>query len=540
MIETPPAERPPHGANGTGRRRFMDPRSPAMKRFKARYIFYLEVFGFAIVSLLALAVAACFFFQVDDVITDKDLAIQPRAESIKRAAGVLVTRVFVRNHQQVHQGDPLIEVVENPKWIGRYLVMQRMQTLLDEMTAPGQSAELAQKRVEQTLGNKPAGSTAEEADSKDEDQKTALPPIALLPDEEKLKATLGQRLAGWTSGELAKSPRVVVRSPINGVIVAPDDLAFKRVDADAEILKVVDLNDLRLTPKLSGDTVADARPGQLANIKAIVPDTKSGLIFRGDTVPKGRYFWQKERVTTFGVLDPKIKEIVKDSFKDRKITQRDDIPFNVKDVKEVEVDADLQTAPAGNKAAGSGAAAASPAAQQPQPAVEAPAPIVGDMPAELKLTGKVLEGKHKLNVQIGDTTPAVTRQVQQLVAKQLRGRVVEIPEEPKREGGPVRVEPLRIEAVRNVHVITKLKGENTGVKGPTDRLKREAARKAIRGYPYEKISDARQYEATVQIQNPPQFLKDRVLALMEEGKDVKARVEVRTGRRPVAFLLLKR
>src|ERR1700737_4866691 len=88
--------------------------SPAMKRFMARYIFYLEILGYSAVSLVALAVMACFFFQVDDVISGDAVAIKPRTESIQREADALVTRVLVRNHQPVHRGDPLVEVVESP------------------------------------------------------------------------------------------------------------------------------------------------------------------------------------------------------------------------------------------------------------------------------------------------------------------------------------------------------------------------------------------------------------------------------------------
>src|SRR5436305_10620503 len=89
-------------------------RSLFVKRFMARYIFYLEVFGFSAVSLVALAIVACFFFKVDDVIRgEKAVPIQPKAKAIKRKADTLVTQVFVRNHQNVRKGDPLVEVVED-------------------------------------------------------------------------------------------------------------------------------------------------------------------------------------------------------------------------------------------------------------------------------------------------------------------------------------------------------------------------------------------------------------------------------------------
>jgi Barrel-sandwich domain of CusB or HlyD membrane-fusion len=481
-------------------------RLPAMKRFMARYIYYLEIFGYTAVSLVALAVIGCFFFQVDDLIRpEKEVPIAPRMESIHRDADALVTRVFVRNHQQVRRGDPLVEVVESPPWMSRFLVMRRMRTLVDELAAPGQSAELAEKRAEAARGQ-----TKDEEDA----PQPSLPAITLTPDEEKLQVLAAQRVAEWETHAAAKAPRSVIRSPIDGVAIVLDDLEVKRIDAGAEILKVADLDDLRLNAKFLGETVADARTGQEVNIKAIVPNYKTGLVFRGDTVPRGRPFWQKERITSYRVLDPKLKEIVKDAFKHRTITQRDDIPFHVTDVTGLEIDADVDTAARGS-----------------EPTFSA------DAPAELTLTGKVVEGKHRVTVQVADIPPAVVKQVTQQVAEQLRGKVFDVPGQPARDGGPVPLHALRVEALQDAQIIAKVKGENTRPHGPTARLKDEAARSAVRGASLEK---ERVFEATVRIENPPQFLKDRVLELLENGQEVKARMELRTGRRPVAFLLLKR
>src|SRR5712692_8230772 len=123
----------PHRFRQSGRTQ-PEPRrrpSPAVKRFMARYIFYLEMLGYASVSLVALAVMACFFFRVNDVIgtVGDPVPIEPRTESIKPDADALITRVFVQNHQSVHRGDPLVEVVESPKWISRFLVMHQMRSL---------------------------------------------------------------------------------------------------------------------------------------------------------------------------------------------------------------------------------------------------------------------------------------------------------------------------------------------------------------------------------------------------------------------------
>jgi multidrug resistance efflux pump len=500
-------------------------RSLAVKRFMARYIFYLETFGFIAVSLVALAVVSCFFFKIDDIIRlDGDpVAIKPRAEGIKGKADLLVTRVFVRNHQEVRRNDPLVEVVENPGWKSRYLVMRQMQALLDEFDAPGQAAELAKKRIEQAqqeareaalASAKKIGPAITESEAKKEEEKEPLPVVPLTPEEQKVRALIQQRLAHWSAHEMPKSPRFVLRAPIDGIVVAPDDLAFKMVDADAEVLKVVDLDDLRITGKLKGETLPDAREGQQAVVKAIIPERKTGMIFRGDTVPQGRYFWQKERVTSFSLLDPKLKDTVKEAFKDRKITRRDDIPFDMTEVTDVEVNADLKTVPLAN----------------------APLPdITADLPGEMELGGHVVDGKHVLTVQLADMPPSVKQEVTQQVGEAVTGKIIEAPDRPKKHGGPVPLHHLRVEGVRGVQVIAKMKAENPEPKGKTDRLKKEAARNAVRGASLDRL-----YEATIRIDNPPPVLKKRVLELLEQGKVVKARVEIKTGRRPIAFILLKR
>ena len=525
---TEPPTEPPAKPGDDPAERNRKQQSLRVKRFMARYIIYLEIFGFVTVTAVALAIVACFFWKVDDIIRGDVVAIQPRAESIKWKADALVVRVLVQKHQQVRKGDALIEVVDDPQWMSRYLVMRQMRTLLDEFDAPGQAAELARKRLEEAqekareaalAGVKKAGPTLTETKKEEEEEKPPLPVVPLTPEEQKVRATIQQRLAVWEKQTVPRSPRIVICAPISGVVVAPDDLDFKKIDADAEILKVVDLSDLRLTAKLSGDTAADARTGQTATIKAIYPDYKTGVTFRGDTVPEGSYRWQNERVTSYSLLDASIKDKVKDAFKDRTITRQDDIPFNVTEVTDVELNSDLQTVPV----------------DESEVATPDKSVLPADAPAELELSGKVVEGKHLLVVQLTDVPPAVIKEANDSVTNKLRGKVVAVPQEPETEGGEAPIRHLRVEGVGNTRIIAKMKGENDKAKGPTKELKREAKRNSIRGGFLE-----RQYEATVQIQNPPPFLKAKVLELLEQGKEVKAKVELKTGRRPVAFLLLRR
>jgi multidrug resistance efflux pump len=505
---------------------FLRPSRRAVKRFMARYIFYLEAFGYIAVSLVALAVVSCFFFEVDDVIRlDGDpVAIKPREESIKRKADALVTKVFVRKYQQVKKGDPLVEIVESPEWMSRYLILRQTQALLDEFNAPGQAAELAKKRIEEAQAAareaalatvKKTGPAVTETEEKKEEEKPPLPVVPLTLEEEMLRSIVRQRLAKWDAQDVAKAPRIVITAPIDGIVISPDDLAFKKIDADAEILKVVDINDLRLSGKFKGETVWDARVGKRATIRAIVPDYKTGVIFRGDTVPRGRWFWQKERVVSYGLLDAGVKDLVKDAFKNKKITQRNDLPFDLTEVTDVEVNTRINTVPVEG-----GADKA----------------LVANPPAELNLVGRVETGKHLLTVQMADIPSSVVQKVQQMVSDKVTGKVFLAPQEPKDDDtNDVPLEPLRVESVKDTQLIAKMKAENPDAKGDTDDLKAQAQRSALRG-----ASLDRYYEATLKIQDPPPFLKERVLELLEQGKEVKARAEVRTGKRKVAFLLLKR
>src|SRR5262249_22083731 len=156
--------------------------------------------------------------------------------------------------------------------------------------------ELAKERIEQAQKEareaalaevKKAGPVMTETEETKKEEKVQLPAITFTPEEAQLYVTAQQRLQAWDTHGVGASPRIVLRAPIDGTVVAPDDLPFKKVEADKEILKVVDLNDLRITAKVVGDKVADARAGQKAHVQAIVPDFKTGVVFRGDTIPKG-------------------------------------------------------------------------------------------------------------------------------------------------------------------------------------------------------------------------------------------------------------
>src|SRR5260370_42424470 len=119
-----------------------------------------------------------------------------------------------RNHQRVHRGDPLVEFVESPPWISRYLVMRQMQALLGAFDTPGQTAPSDNSSANPAPADA-SGSGDTDSQTTAEAAKPALPKVSLTPEEMRLHHLVKLRLPDWEE-EGAKSARLVLRSAIDG------------------------------------------------------------------------------------------------------------------------------------------------------------------------------------------------------------------------------------------------------------------------------------------------------------------------------------
>lgn len=89
------------------------------RRFVAKYIKYLTVFGYVFVALMAVIVAVLWFVEVDEVVSGGE-EIRPREESVKHDADAVVLKVLVANHADVMAGQVLVEISDDPEWVKRY------------------------------------------------------------------------------------------------------------------------------------------------------------------------------------------------------------------------------------------------------------------------------------------------------------------------------------------------------------------------------------------------------------------------------------
>lgn len=276
-----------------------------------------------------------------------------------------------------------------------------------------------------------------------------------------------------------------IRAAQEGVLVVDAALIGVEVEAEAEVAQIRDYNDLQLTANLSGQGVAKAKTGSVATLKSISISSASGVLLRGDangsTVVSGRMISKEEAEKLSAELEG------------MSIKVRDDIPLEVDKITQLQVDADLQlesgTAPGG---------------------------IRVDPSVATSFKADVISGEHKATVQFASLPPEVQKSVNQALENALKGRVVED------IGG-------------NAKSITDLSNFNTVFQVAAKPGSGGASGTSIDG-----AAISRTFEAKLRIQSPPSYLSQAVRNADAEGQTVTVKVELKTGDRPIATLLLKR
>jgi pyruvate/2-oxoglutarate dehydrogenase complex dihydrolipoamide acyltransferase (E2) component len=440
--------------------------SRAARRFRARYIRYLEGFGFTLVGLIVVTVVGAFVWQVDDVLSaDKDLPITPAARLVTAGGGetAFVTRLLVQNGQTVHAGDPLAEVVSGTAAVTAQEESLRIRALLDAPAVAG-----------------------------DGDVRRAL--------QSRLVALSGQQTA-----------RKLLHAPSAGMVLLPANVENTTVAAGGEIARVIDLDTLTITTdKLKGETLADARTGQAARLKVIVPQ------YDGEPVTLRAEAASTDEgpglhLVSFSLLSPKIKDALEDSYFGQLVTQQNDLAFPVIGVGKVEVRANVN-------------------AEEDRSGTPAARPVLLDLPTEATLNATVTGVRHFLKVQVNHLPDSARQRITAMVRKELHGATLDVPEADTAEN----IRRIRVHDVRHVQITAELLGELPEPSGPTEMLIAQAKRTATRMPMVE-----RTVEVTVSLNKPPAYLKQRLRERLAAGKEVTAHLTVVTGRRALASLLFK-
>lgn len=241
---------------------------------------------------------------------------------------------------------------------------------------------------------------------------------------------------------------------------------------------------LFVSPKLGGKSIANARTGQpavLSNIRIQAP---------GDTLLRANLLGAAEgQAISRRLAGDAVRLALQESLLNRSVRSREDVPLRITEIGDVEVEATLQTSPSPEDG------------------------LAFDPNIELQLAGVVLEGKHVLSAQLGDLPPDVRRTAAGALEKSLLGRTVVV------DG-----KSQKVQAVLDPRFVVRLRAENIG--DSSDVLNAASLK--------------RTFDAKVRLENVPLAVFERIAQAHREGKSVTAKVQVRTGARPIAYFLLRR
>lgn len=288
--------------------------------------------------------------------------------------------------------------------------------------------------------------------------------------------------AGQVLGQTLAAPALTqLSAPVAGMLRSLDP---KMVEAGEPIVEVLDFSDIRLRAKLSGDTVAKARKGQTARLDAINLNTEAPAIFRART--------NTGDVIGRSVLNGEINDALAGELSKNAVQLRNDLALQVTGVESVEVDAHATW----------------------QPADAAPSTRL-DPVRDRALTATVVEGSHTATIQVADLPPDARRKAEDIVRRGVEAGVYRTPDD----------QTGRLSDVEDIRFVLKVRTEEVAAEGSEP-------------LPGTKLD--RHFEAELRVDSPPDYLVEALRASARSGAQVTARVQLKTGTRPIALILLRR
>lgn len=279
-------------------------------------------------------------------------------------------------------------------------------------------------------------------------------------------------------------PVQVIQAPVAGVFFADAEPTNLQIAGDVRFGVIRNYGTLLVKPKLAGKSIANAAVGQPAEL------TNIRIQSEGDTLLRAHLEGAAEgQEVSRQLAGGAVKKALEDALVGKSVKAREDKPLKIVGIGDVEVEAEVLT-----RADGGGAAKFDP-------------------PASYKLHGIVSEGKPVISAQLGDLPPDVRESAIQALRAQLVGKAV-----------MANGKPVQIENVLDPRFVVRLSAEGIGESG----------------YVISAASVKRTFDATVRLQNVPADLVERIRQAHLAGKAVTAKVQVRTGSRPIAYFLLRR
>jgi hypothetical protein len=270
-----------------------------------------------------------------------------------------------------------------------------------------------------------------------------------------------------------------------GVFVFDEALLGNRLEPDTELAQLRDYSQLLVSAKLGGQGVANAKAGGVATLKSLSVSSASGVLLRGDT---GTGPVVSGRLVGAGTVEKLSVELM-----DMPLQVRDDIPLQVSGISKLEVDSQMVL-----KEGGSGEG------------------VQVDPAASTILKAEVLSGEHTATIQFANLPSSIQERVNRVIEEAVGDRVVT----------DLAGNPRTIQSVGGLNTVFQV----TAVPGAG-----KSGMELVSG-----TAISRNFEAQLKIQSPPDYLMKAVRNADAEGQTVTVKVELKTGDRAIATLLLKR
>lgn len=288
------------------------------------------------------------------------------------------------------------------------------------------------------------------------------------------------------------APRIeTVRAPSAGVVQftesksAVTSVQWRFFAKGEAVAKMLDYSKLEGTAELEGNTVAKAKADNFVRVSNVSFAAGATSLFRASS--------SHGDVIASRIFGDELSEMALSSLKGKRLRIRDDLPLEVKDIKQIQIDARMLTS-----------------LEDSQTEV-----IELDPRPKETLSARVLSGSHEAVVQVAELPAGLHKSLSATIASALMGKTL------RQFNG----QELGVESIEDPRFVLQVQADAEGGSGSPE-------------IPATVLS--RKYVARIQIKNPSPALSAAVLEADRRGKPVTARVEQVTGTRPIAFILLKR
>ena len=319
------------------------------RRFIAKYVKYLEIFGYGFVFAVATIIAFLWFTKTEDLVLSNAEPIKPHEYVLSSDEDVIVIEALVKNKTDVTIGQPLFEISRDKSQVSRY----RAKQVIEELEGALDSLAISS---------------------------------SLTLSERELQGVMRSATSAW---EQELSQRETLTATHAGVILFDEEVVGTVVEKGDEIARILDFDDLRISAGLKGAVQRLARVGQPAHIE-VITTYGDGEILRTDVDSPDS--WGTGFAQFNDISDGQITKQLEEYFSGKLVAIEDDTVFALGKVKKIDLHSGLNVQNAGP--------------------LDSRQKIEAEPLNRIALTGTVIEGTHTAEFRIHTFPNEIQQEIQ--------------------------------------------------------------------------------------------------------------------------------